>query len=132
MRQQLQDLQVTMQQQHQQQAVMIQQLAHVTDAAARAMTTERERAVVASIAAEFAARADDGDIIDNKALGQPFKYTVKDDSHFAEWDHKIRISIRARFGQEILEATSWAERQQKPIVKVVSLWRWRCQSHCLP
>ena len=74
---------------------------------------------MARIAAKLAARGHDGDIIDNKARGQPFKDTGKKDSDSAEWDHKVRIFTGARFGWEILEATSWAKRQKKPILKVV-------------
>ena len=74
---------------------------------------------MARIAAKLAARADDGDIIDNKALGQPFKYTFKKDSDLAECDHKVRIFMGARFGQEVLEAKNWSKRQKKHIVKVV-------------
>ena len=63
MRHKHQDVQVAMQQQ---QAVLIQQQAQVTDATARAPSADMER-----IAAKLAARADDGDIIDNKALANP-------------------------------------------------------------
>ena len=70
MRRQLQDSQIAMEQQ---QAVLIQQQAQVTDAAARVQTPEHERSDMARIAVNQAARADEGDIIDNEALGQPFK-----------------------------------------------------------
>ena len=93
MRQELQDLQIGMQRQ---QTVLIQQQAQVTYAATRAQAAEQERADMAIIAAKIAARADDGDIIDNKALGQPFKYPDKKDSDFAEWDHKVGSFMSAR------------------------------------
>ena len=74
---------------------------------------------MAIIAAKIAARADDGDIIDNEAFGQPFKYPDKKDSDFAEWDQQVGIFMGARFGQEIFGAMSWAKKQKKHIVKVV-------------
>ena len=55
---------------------------------------------MARIAAKLAARADDGDIIDNNALVQPFKYIGKKHSEFSERGHKVRIFMGARFGQE--------------------------------
>ena len=113
MRQELHDSPVAMQQQH---AVLIQQQAHVWDATTTAPTAEQGRADMARIAERLAARADDGDIIDNEALGQPFKYTGKKDSDSAEWDHKVRIFMEFCFGQEIFEAMSLAKRQKKPIV----------------
>ena len=116
MRQELLDLQIAMQQQ---QAVLMKQQAQVTDAATRAPTAVQERAEMARFAARLAARADAGDIIDSKAPGQLFKYTGKKVSDSAEWDHNVRIFMGAFFGQEIFEAMSWAERQKKPIVKVV-------------
>ena len=98
MRLELQDLQISMQQQH---AVLIQQHAEVTDAAARARAAERERADMARFEAKLAARADDGDIIHNKAFGQPVKDIGKKDSDFAEWDHKVRIFMGARCGLDL-------------------------------
>ena len=93
MRQELQDLQIGMQRRR---AVLIQQQAQVTDATTRAQAAEQERADMAIIAAKIAARADDGDIIDNEALGQPFKYTDKKDSDLGEGDHKVGIFMGAR------------------------------------
>ena len=74
MRHELQDLQIVMQQQ---QVGLIHQQAQVTDAAARAQNAEKEPPDMVRIAATLAARADDGDILDNKARGQPIKYTGK-------------------------------------------------------
>ena len=72
---------------------------------------------MARIAARLAARTDDGDNIDNKALGQPFKYMGKKDSDFAELDQNVPIFMGARFGQELFDAMSWAKRQREPIVE---------------
>ena len=83
--------------------MLTQQQAQVRDAAARAQTAEQERADISRMA------ADDGDVIDNKALGHIIKNTGKNDSDFAEWDPKVRIFIEARFGREILQAMSWAK-----------------------
>ena len=73
MRQELQDMQIVMQQQY---AVLIQQQAHAKRATARAQTAEEGSVDMTSIAASLA----DVDIIDNKALDQPFKITGKIDS----------------------------------------------------
>ena len=58
-------------------AMLIHQQALVTEATARAQTAEEDRADMARTAARPAARVEDGDIIDNEALGQPFNYTGK-------------------------------------------------------
>ena len=102
----------------QQQAVMIQQRVHVTESATRAQTEEHQRADMARIAARLAARVDGGNM-DNKALGQPFKYTGKKGSDFAEWHYKIRIFMGAKLGHEILKVMSWANKQRKSIVRMV-------------
>ena len=47
---------------------------------------------MARIAAKLAARADDGDIIDNKAPGQPFKDTGKKDSDLQSGTTKFESS----------------------------------------
>ena len=65
---------------------------------------EQERVGMGRIAAKLTARADDKGMNDNKAPGQPIKYTGKKDRDFAEWD---QLFIGARYGQ------------RKPIVKVV-------------
>ena len=81
MRQEFRDSQIAIQQQ---QAVLTQQQIHVTDAAARSQTAEQKRADVGRMATRLTGRADDGRTIDNKALGQPFKYNGKKDSDLAE------------------------------------------------
>ena len=60
-------------------------------AAAGVHTAEQERADTARIAGRVAARADDGDTLDNEALGQPLTYAGRKDTDFAESDHKVRI-----------------------------------------
>ena len=39
------------------------------------------------------------------------------DQDFGEWPHKVRTSMLARFGDEILTALTWAARQRKIVVK---------------
>ena len=41
----------------------------------------------------------------------------KTDSDFAEWVHKVRFFVGGRFGQEILDAMSWAKTPRTPIVQ---------------
>ena len=54
---------------------------------------EQERVGMARIAAKLTARADDEGMNDNKALGQPIKYTGKKDRDFAEWDQVFIVKV---------------------------------------
>ena len=126
MRPALQEVQMAMQQQ---QAALIQQQTYVTCATSRAQTAEQKRWEMARIAARLAVRADDGDI-NNKALRQPFQYTGKKDSDFAEWSRKVRIVMGVRFGPEILDAMGWAKNQREPN-RLSLADNWRGQVHCL-
>ena len=78
----------------QQEAVLIQQQAHVANAATRAQTAEQERE----------------DMARSKHSANPSKTPARLWSHSAEWDHNLHgISL----GQELIEATSWAKGQNK-------------------
>ena len=66
------------------------------------------------IASRLAVRVEDGDTIDNKRLGQRFKYTGRRDSDFTKWDHKARIFVSARFGSDILAAIIWQKISGNP------------------
>ena len=109
MRQELEDLQIAMQQQ---QAVLIQQRSN------KSPNIRTGANIHGKICSNVAARADDGDIFDNKAFGQRFKYIGKKDNEY----HKVRIFMGTRFGQEIFEAVSWSKRRKKQHVKVVPIF----------
>ena len=78
---------------------------------------------MARIAAKVAAR-DDGDTIDNKALGQPFKYTGKKDTDFAEWDH---FSWELDLDRKSLRPRVWLRDRRNQLSK---LFLWIYQIHC--
>ena len=65
------------------------------------------------IASRLAVRVEDGDTIDNKGLGQRFKYTGRRDSDFTKWDDKARI----RFGSDILAAMGLANNIRKLVMR---------------
>ena len=69
------------------------------------------------IASRLAVRVEDGDTIDNKRLGQRFKYTGRRDSDFTKWDHKARIFVSARFGSDILAAMGLANNLRKLVMR---------------
>jgi len=56
------------------------------------------------------------DLVDCRGVGQPFKYTGRKDQDFSEWDHKFRIFVAAKFGQDIVEVLAWARKQRRQIV----------------
>ena len=55
-------------------------------------------------------------IVDTKGVGQPFKYTGKKDTDFAEWVHKFTTFIEAKFSRAHVDALKWAARQRTMIV----------------
>ena len=65
------------------------------------------------IASRLPVRVEDGDTIDNKGLGQRFKYTGRRDSDFTKWDDKARI----RFGSDILAAMGLANNIRKLVMR---------------
>ena len=69
------------------------------------------------IASRLAVRVEDGDTIDNKGLGQRFKYTGRRDSDFTKWDHKARIFVSARFRSDILAAMGLANNIRKLVMR---------------
>ena len=71
-------------------------------------------------------QADNGDTIDNNALGQLFKYTGKNDSHFVEWTPQFQSSWEPVLNRKSLRP----KRQKTPIVRVVQTFCKR-QIHCL-
>ena len=66
------------------------------------------------IASRLAVRVEDGHTIDNKGLGQRFKYTGRRDSDFTKWDDKARI----RFGSDILAAMGLANNLRKLVMRL--------------
>ena len=83
---------------------------------ARAQTAEQERsALIQTLVTTRQERA--GGIVDTKGIGQPFMWKGSADQDFAEWSHKVRTFMLARFGDDILTALTWAARQRKIVAK---------------
>eukprot|EP00435_Cladocopium_sp_Y103_P048628 s1265_g14.t1 len=76
---------------------------------ARLQRAEEER----SIALRLASQAQSSqELVDTKGVGQPFKFSGRPDQDFAEWDHKMKTFLRAKFGVEIDEVLSWPETEK--------------------
>ena len=56
-------------------------------------------------------------MVDSKGISQPFTLKGIAEQDFCEWTHKVRTSMLARFGDPILDALTWARRQQRIVVK---------------
>ena len=56
-------------------------------------------------------------MVDSQGVGQPFKFSGKSDQDFAEWQHKFKTFVKAKFGEEIDKALTWAAKQKKVVVK---------------
>lgn len=79
----------------------------------RLQRAEEERAIALKLASQAQSAQE---LVDTKGVGQPFKFSGRPDQDFAEWDHKMKTFLRAKFGVEIDEVLSWAQRQRKVIV----------------
>ena len=104
--------------------LMQQQVAHVAEqtqamlsmnsnlqqAMARAERAESERSDMLKIAAKLASSSG-GELVDTRGVGQPFKFSGKRDQDFAEWDHKMRTFLGAKFGSDIQKVLIWARKQ---------------------
>ena len=86
--------------------------AQFADTVARMHRAEEER----SLALKLAAKKSD-DLVDSKGVGQPFKFSGKQDQDFAEWQHKFRTFMKAKYGHEVDKVLNWASRQRKTIVR---------------
>ena len=73
------------------------------DALARTAEAEKERSDALKIAAALAGNgyAAGGNIVDNKGVGQPFKFNNSANSDFSEWRYKFVGYVKARYGSEI-------------------------------
>ena len=94
------------------QAAMEAMRVEMTENQMRLQRAEEER----SIAMRLAAQAQSSqELVDTKGVGQPFKFSGRPDQDFAEWDHKMKTFLRAKFGPELDDVLSWAQRQRKVI-----------------
>eukprot|EP00971_Amphidinium_carterae_P112545 2228820-Amphidinium_carterae.1 len=75
---------------------------------------EQERGTLIKVLGE---RHADGatSIVDAKGIGQPFKYNGKKEHDFAEWTHKTKVFLVARFGDKIMRPLQWAARQRRTV-----------------
>ena len=90
------------------------------DALARTAEAEKERADALKIAAALASESIQGgrDIVDNKGVGQPFKFSDSSKGDFSEWRYKFVGYVKARYGPEVEGVLEWAAYQKKTIMKV--------------
>lgn len=78
----------------------------------RLQKAEEER----SIALRLAGSRGDS-LVDSKGVGQPFKFSGKPDQDFAEWVHKFKTLLKAKFGEPVEKVLAWASRQRKVVVR---------------
>lgn len=88
---QMQQQQTQMQQQAGQLQMMMNQLA---DAQTRTERAEEERYLAMRMLSQ---RQGTEELVDTKGVGQPFKFSGKADQDFAEWDHKMKTFLRAKY-----------------------------------
>ena len=82
--------------------------------ASRAQTSEQEwSTLIQTLGAMRQGRGGTG----TKGIGQPFILKGVGEQDFGEWTHKVRTSMLARFGDQILSALTWAPRQRTIVVK---------------
>ena len=87
----------------------------LADAARRVATAEEERSIALKLAANAGGKGDG--LVDTKGIGQPFKFNGKADQDFAEWVHKFKTFIKAKYGSQLDAPMSWAVKQRKTIVE---------------
>ena len=46
-------------------------------------------------------------------MGQPPKYSGKEESEFAEWAHKMQVYVSAEIGADFQPAMKWARQQKR-------------------
>ena len=96
----------------------IQQLENAaTESAARAERAEQDRTVLLRLLQERPHGVSTG-IVDTKGVGQPFKYNGKREHDFAEWTHKLRVYLVAKYGEKIIKPLQWAARQRRTVVYI--------------
>ena len=74
----------------------------------RASQLEEEKKQVLALAAAVA--SGEGSTVDNKGVGQPWKYAGKADQNFQEWSSKFLLYVKAKFGPEVEKALDWAKK----------------------
>ena len=82
---------------------------HVQSAETRAQNAEAVRSLVIRA---LGSSDQSGGLIDVKRVGQPFRYTGKQDQDSAEWDHKMMTYLRATYGASVEPVLKWASRQR--------------------
>ena len=87
----------------------------MTEAVARGERAEQDRSTLLRLLEERHPTGATG-IVDTKGVGQPFKYNGKREQDFAEWTHKMRVYLVARYGDKIIKLLQWAARQRRIVV----------------
>ena len=98
----------------QQQTQMQQVMARLTESNTRAERAEEERYLAMKLLSQ---RQGAEDLVDTKGVGQPFKFSGKTDQDFAEWDHKMKTFLRAKYGPELDPVFAWVLKQRKVVMR---------------
>ena len=86
-------------------AEMQRSLVLVTD---RAQRVETSMSDLLKVSAAAVSKAGEKDIVDGRAVGQPFKFSGKGDQDFAEWTSKFTDFIKAKIGNSGEDAFKWS------------------------
>ena len=76
-----------------------------------------DRRMAMELAMRVAARSGGTDIVDGKGVGQPPKFSGKEETDFQERAHKMQVFITAKFGAEFQPVMKWAATQRKRVTQ---------------
>ena len=91
------------------------QEAHVARQGEQQAHAERRETLELALRAAGPRGGDRGEIVDLKGVGQPHKYTGKEEAEFAEWAHKFMVFVSAKFGPDFEPLLRWSGQQRKQI-----------------
>ncbi|CAK0827035.1 unnamed protein product, partial [Prorocentrum cordatum] len=86
----------------------------ITEARRQEEQANNDRRATLELALRVANRGGN-EIIDAKGVGQPGKFSGKEESEFQEWAHKVVCFMSAKFGPDFTAALKWASSQRKKI-----------------
>ncbi|CAK0904033.1 unnamed protein product, partial [Prorocentrum cordatum] len=86
----------------------------ITEARRQEEQANNDRRATLELALRVANRGGN-EIIDAKGVGQPGKFSGKEESEFQEWAHKVACFMSAKFGPDFTAALKWAAPQRKKI-----------------
>ena len=90
--------------------------AQLLEASTRLVRAEETRNLVLCMAA----KKEEG-LVDSTGVGQPFKLSGKSDQDFAEWQHKFKAFMKAKYGEEVERVLSWTQSSGRPLSRRTGL-----------